>query len=151
LWAIKSTALNRIAKIEYSHLCRGRITLVLMIIMLHAGERNMEIYSPKSIIFYEGNVVIFAAVLSIKTAFNLIKIHLLFRSIPSTQWSVMFCRPCFNRFWGLKYIPRLFSEYMLTIRVEEPMKICVTNSIRNIHIYPRFENNSNFLLVKTRV
>jgi hypothetical protein len=28
----------------------------------------------------------------------------------------MFCRPCFNRFWGLKYIPRLFSEYMLTLR-----------------------------------
>ena len=25
------------------------------------------------------------------------------------------------------YIPRLFSEYMLTFRVEEPMKICVTN------------------------
>jgi hypothetical protein len=39
----------------------------------------------------------------------------------------MFCRPCFNRFWGLKYIPRLFSEYMLTFRAEEPMKICVTN------------------------
>jgi hypothetical protein len=30
-------------------------------------------------------------------------------------------------FWGLKYIPRLFSEYMLTFRTEEPMKICVTN------------------------
>jgi hypothetical protein len=39
------------------------------------------------------------------------------------QWSVMFCPPCFNRFWGLKYIPRLFSEYMLTFRVEEPMTI----------------------------
>jgi hypothetical protein len=25
------------------------------------------------------------------------------------------------------YIPRLFSEYMLTFRVELPMKICVTN------------------------
>jgi hypothetical protein len=37
----------------------------------------------------------------------------------------MFCRPCFNRCWGLKYIPRLFSEYMLTFRVEEPMKIRV--------------------------
>ena len=46
----------------------------------------------------------------------------------------MFCRPCFNRFGGLKYIPRLFSEYMLTFRVEEPMKICVTNLIRNIYI-----------------
>ena len=33
---------------------------------------------------------------------------------------------------GLKYIPRLFSEYMLTFRAEEPMKICVTNEIRNI-------------------
>jgi hypothetical protein len=30
------------------------------------------------------------------------------------------------------YIPRLFSEYMLTFRVEEPMKMCVTNQIRNI-------------------
>jgi hypothetical protein len=28
---------------------------------------------------------------------------------------------------GLKYIPHLFSEYMLTFRVEKPMKICVTN------------------------
>ena len=44
----------------------------------------------------------------------------------------MFFRPCFNRFWGLKYIARLFSEYKLTFRVEEPMKICVTNYIRNI-------------------
>ena len=44
----------------------------------------------------------------------------------------MFCRPCFNRFEGLKYIPRLFSEYMLTFKAEEPMKICVTNYIRNI-------------------
>ena len=43
------------------------------------------------------------------------------------QCSIMFCRPRFNRFWGLKYIPRLFSEYMLTFRIEEPMKICVTN------------------------
>jgi hypothetical protein len=33
----------------------------------------------------------------------------------------------FNIFWGLKYIPRLFSEYMLTFRAVEPMKICVTN------------------------
>jgi hypothetical protein len=58
---------------------------------------------------------------------TLVKIHLLFRIIPLIQWSVMFCRPCFNRFWGLKYISRLFSEYMLTFRVEESMKICVTN------------------------
>ena len=54
-----------------------------------------------------------AAVLSIKTAFNLVKIHLFFRIIPLIQWSVMFCRPCFNRFWGLKYIPHLFSEYYM--------------------------------------
>ena len=71
----------------------------------------------------------------LKTSFNLVKIHLLFRIIPLIQWSVMLCRPCFNRFWGLKYIPRLFSEYMLTFRVEEPMKICVTNYIRNINNY----------------
>jgi hypothetical protein len=37
-----------------------------------------------------------AAVLSIKTAFNLVKIHLLFLIIPLIQWSVMFCRPCLN-------------------------------------------------------
>jgi hypothetical protein len=49
------------------------------------------------------------------------------RIIPLIQWSVMLCRPCFNRFGGLKYIPRLFSEYMLTFSVEETMKICVTN------------------------
>ena len=69
-----------------------------------------------------------------KTAFNLVKIHLLFRIIPLIQWSVMFCRPCFNLFLRLKYVPRLFSEYMLTFRAEEPMKICVTNWIRNIYI-----------------
>jgi hypothetical protein len=45
-----------------------------------------------------------------KTAFNLVKIHLLFRIISLIQWSVMFCRPCFNRFWGLKYIPRVLCE-----------------------------------------
>jgi hypothetical protein len=28
-------------------------------------------------------------------------------------------------FGRLKYIPRLFSEYMLTFMVEDPMKICV--------------------------
>ena len=45
-------------------------------------------------------------------------------------------------FWGpnegdrkCTYIPRLFSEYMLTFRVEEPMKMCVTNQIRNIYLY----------------
>jgi hypothetical protein len=65
-------------------------------------------------------------------AFNLVKIHLFVRIIPLIQWNVMFCRSCFNRFWGLKYIPRLFSEYLMTFRVEEPMKICVTNEIRNI-------------------
>jgi hypothetical protein len=60
-------------------------------------------------------VIIFfvhAAVLSIKTAFNLVKIHLLFRIIPLIQWSVMFCRPCFKRFWGLKiYTPSVFRIY----------------------------------------
>jgi hypothetical protein len=59
------------------------------------------------------NIFVPAAVLSIKTAFNLVKIHLLFRIIPLIQWSVMFYRPCFNRFWGMKYIPRLFSEYYM--------------------------------------
>ena len=81
-------------------------------------------------------------ILSIKTAFNLVKIYLLFRIIPLIQWSVMLCRPCFNRFWGLKYIPCLFSEYMLTFRVEEPMKICVTNKIRNIFFFSQLQNTS---------
>jgi hypothetical protein len=66
----------------------------------------------------ELTVVIFfvhAAVLSIKTAFNLVKIHLLFRIIPLIQWSVMFCRPCFNRFWGLKYIR--FSKLLCSTAV----------------------------------
>jgi hypothetical protein len=35
-------------------------------------------------------------VLSIKTAFNLVKIHLLSHIIPLIQWSLMFCRPCFS-------------------------------------------------------
>jgi hypothetical protein len=79
--------------------------------------------------------IVHRAVLSIKTAFNLGKIHLLFRVMPLIQWSVMFCRPCFYHFWGTEiYIPRLFSEYMLTFRVEEPMTICVLNEIRNILI-----------------
>jgi hypothetical protein len=55
-----------------------------------------------------------AAVLSIITAFNLVKIHLLFRIMPLIQWSVMLCRPCFNRFRGLKYIPRLFNKKHIT-------------------------------------
>ena len=41
-----------------------------------------------------------------------------------------FCRPCCYRFRRLKYIPRLFSEYMLTFMVERPMKICVTNTFK---------------------
>jgi hypothetical protein len=32
-------------------------------------------------------------------------------------------------------VPRLFSEFMLTFKVEEPMKMCVTNQIRNIRNY----------------
>ena len=79
--------------------------------------------------------LVHATLLSIKTAFNLVKIHLLSRIISLIQWSLMFCRPCFNRFGGLKYIPRLFSEYMLKFRAEEPMKICVTKYIRNIKLY----------------
>ena len=30
-------------------------------------------------------------------------------------------------FEKLKYIPSLFSEYLLTFMIEEPMKMCVTN------------------------
>ena len=70
------------------------------------------------------------AVLRIKTAFNLIKIHLLFRIMISIQWSVIisiFVIHVFIVFGRLKYILRLFSKYMLTFMVEEPMKICVTN------------------------
>ena len=90
-------------------------------IMWHS---QLRIYIPWGAA--EGNIH-HAAVLSIKTAFNLVKIHLLFCIIPLIQWSIMFCHPCFNLFWGLKYILRLFSEYMQTFRAEEPMKTCVTN------------------------
>jgi hypothetical protein len=47
----------------------------------------------------------------------------------------MFCRPCFNRFWGLKYIPHLFSEYMLTFRAEEPVKLSTLIITSGIHVY----------------
>jgi hypothetical protein len=39
----------------------------------------------------------------------------------------------FCRFWEIEIIPCLFSEYILTFMVEEPMTICVINEIR-IHI-----------------
>ena len=81
-------------------------------------------------------------VLSLKTAFNLVKIHLLFRIMILIQWSVnisIFVNHVVIVFWGPNegdqkrtYIPRLFSEYMLTFRVEEPVKMCVANQIRNI-------------------
>ena len=67
-------------------------------------------------------------VLSLKTAFNLVKIHLLFRIVILIQWSVnisVFVNHVVIVFWGPNegdrkrtYIPRLFSEYMLTFRVE---------------------------------
>ena len=58
------------------------------------------------------NCFVHTVVLSIKTAFKLVKIHLLFRIMPLIQWSVMFCRPCFKRFWGLKiYTPSVFRIY----------------------------------------
>jgi hypothetical protein len=71
--------------------------------------------------------VVHTAVLSIKTAFNLVKIHLLFHIMLLIQWSVIFCHPCFIVVGRLKYIARMFSKYMLTFMVEEPMKIWVTN------------------------
>ena len=67
-------------------------------------------------------------VLSLKTAFNLVKIHLLFRIMILIQWSVnisVYVHHVVIVFWGPNegdrkrtYIPRLFSEYMLTFRVE---------------------------------
>jgi hypothetical protein len=84
---------------------------------LKHGRQNITLHWINGII--RNNKCIFTklnTVFIIKTVFNSL-----------IQWSVMFCRPCFNLFWGLKYIPRLFSECMLTFRVEEPMKICVTN------------------------
>jgi hypothetical protein len=72
-------------------------------------------------------VVVHTAVLKIKTAFNLVKIHLLFRIMLLIQRSVICCRPCCYRFWELKYIRHLFSEYMLKFMDGEPMKMCVTN------------------------
>jgi hypothetical protein len=48
-------------------------------------------------------------------------------SVKRNVLSSMFVSFCL--LGGLKYIalPRLFCEYMLTFRVEEPMKICVIN------------------------
>ena len=65
-------------------------------------------------------------VLSIKTAFNIVKIHL-FRIMLLIQWSVFFFVVHVTVFGRLKYILRLFSEYMLTFMVEEPMKMCVAS------------------------
>jgi hypothetical protein len=63
----------------------------------------------------ELSVVIFffvhTAVLSIKTVFNLVKIHLLLCIILLIQWSVIFCRPCCYRFRRLKYTPSVFRIY----------------------------------------
>ena len=70
------------------------------------------------------------AVLSICTAFHLVKIHLLFHFMLLIQWSVIisiFVVLVVIVFGRLKYIAHLFSEYMLTFMVQEPMKICVTN------------------------
>ena len=51
-------------------------------------------------------------VLSIKTAFNFVKIHLLFRMMPLIQWGVMFCRPCLHHFWEIEiYTPSVFRIY----------------------------------------
>jgi hypothetical protein len=51
------------------------------------------------------------AVLSIKTVFNLVKIHLLLCIILLIRWSVIFCRPCCYRFRRLKYTPSVFRIY----------------------------------------
>jgi hypothetical protein len=72
-------------------------------------------------------VVVHTAVLSIKTAFNLGKIHLVFHIMLLIQWSVIFFVVHVTVSGRLKYIPHLFSEYILTFMVEEPMKICVTD------------------------
>ena len=77
------------------------------------------------------NLIFFhVAVLSIKTAFDLERINLLFRIILLIQWSVIisiFVGHVVIVFGRLKYIPRFFSEHMLPFIVEEPMKICVAN------------------------
>jgi hypothetical protein len=57
----------------------------------------------------------------------------------------MFCRPCFNRFWGLKYIPRLFSEYMLTFRAEEPMKLNDTQVYLYFILHVPFDNHHHLI------
>ena len=57
-------------------------------------------------------------------------LHLLFRIMLLIQRSVnisIFVVHVFIVFRRLNYIPHLFSEYMLTFMLEEPMRICVTN------------------------
>ena len=74
--------------------------------------------------------------LCIKTAFNLVKRPLLFHAIV-IQWSAIiyiFVGHVVIVFGGLKYIPRLFPEYMVTFVVEEPMKIWNLNCNRKIKI-----------------
>jgi hypothetical protein len=42
---------------------------------------------------------------TIKTAFNLVKIHLLLRIVLLIQWSVIICRPCCYRYcWNLNFL-----------------------------------------------
>ena len=56
--------------------------------------------------------VVHRAVLSIKTAFNYVKIHLLFSIMLLIQWSVIYCRPCCYRFledWNI--YPSVFRIY----------------------------------------
>ena len=54
-------------------------------------------------------IFVHKAVLSIKTAFNLVKIHLFFRIMLLIQWSVIFCRPCCYCFWETEiYTPFVF-------------------------------------------
>jgi hypothetical protein len=58
---------------------------------------NIGVYWIDQVFVTELTVVIFFCSCSrfeYKKAFNLVKIHLLFRIIPLIQWSVMFCRPC---------------------------------------------------------
>ena len=67
------------------------------------------------------------AVLSKKIAFNLVKIHLLFRIILLIQWSLIFSRPCCYRIRETEiYTPSVFRIYS-DIHGWTTNGICVTN------------------------
>jgi len=83
--------------------------------------------------------------LSIKTTFNLVKIHLFFRIMLLIQWSVIFCRPCCYRFWETEiYTPSVFRilicwVYFITFIafINKGKNLCSNRKILQVYTYLR--------------